>query len=365
MKSLFDETKINGLVMKNRFIRSATWLNKTEEDGHINSKLKKIYKSLAKGGVGLIITGYAFVSKEEQPNPNMLAAYSDDFIEDFRQLADAVHGADGKIALQLAYGGSQCTHEKAAQMHLIGPSAVQNPVTGLTPAEATKEEISAITKQFGEAALRAKEAGMDGVQIHAGHGYLLGQWLTPYFNHRTDEYGGDIHGRARVLYEAYDQIRSRVGDDYPVMIKMNCDDCVEGEDFLHQDGALQVAKKLDEMGMDLIEISGGTSSFPQAQGSISRKMLFSKDEQSYFRKEAAAIASEMRRAKVALVGGNRDFGLMTELLQTTEISYFALSRPLLCEPDLINKWDQNHEYKPKCSSCGRCFGKNGNDCVIF
>ena len=363
MKSLFENTIVNNIKLKNRFIRSSTWLRRANEDGTVNEEMLAAYEELAQGGVGLIMTEYAFVTDEEQPNPKMLGAYDDRFIEGFEKIAKIIHQNNSKVALQIAYGGSQCTHQNAQEMKILGPFAVKNPYTGLTPKEADHNEIESLIKSFGDAAYRAKISGMDGVQIHAAHGYLLSQWLTPYFNRREDAYGGSIQNRARILYEIYEDIRRKTGKDFAVMIKINQDDLVTNNEGLTTDESIQVIEQLDKLGVDLIEISGGNTSLIGSVDRTARKGIFNRDRQSYFRDAAQRAAARMKRAKIALVGGNRDFGLMTELLNTTQIEYFSMSRPFLCEADLVNKWKQNTNYRMRCVACNQCWGKERNECI--
>lgn len=225
--SLLDKTYIKSMEINNRLIRSALWMKMANEDGGLNPEIINYYTDLAKGGVGLIITGYAFVCEDEQPNPRMLGIYDDRFIEEYKKLTSAVHREGSKIALQVVYGGSQNHHPKSNEMKIFGPSAIENRVSGITLVEATKEDIKHIIEKFALAAERAKKAGFDSVQIHAAHGYLLSQFLTPYYNCRTDEYGGNIHNRARIIYEVIDAVRKKVGNEYPIMIKLNFDDFMD------------------------------------------------------------------------------------------------------------------------------------------
>ena len=362
MKNLFERTKIKSLEMKNRFIRSAVWMNLAEADGHLNKEIFDTYEELAKGGVGLIITGYAFISEDEQPNPRMLGIYDDSFIEEYRSLVEKVHENNSKIALQIVYGGSQSEHPDAENMKILGPSAVKNRVTGLTPIEADHEGLNYIIKKFGDAAERAKLAGFDAVQIHAAHGYLLSQFLTPYYNRRNDEYGGDIHSRAKLIYDVVKEIRGRVGEGFPVMMKLNFDDFMDEGEGLTEEEALEVFKKVSDLGVDIIEVSAVNESSGKGLAPA-RTGLNSIEKQSYFREAAARIAREVD-AKIILMGGNRNTGLMNEILNSTEIEYFSIARPLLCEPDLINKWSADMNYIPKCISCNRCWETEPNSCIF-
>nr|WP_320016043.1 NADH:flavin oxidoreductase [uncultured Desulfobacter sp.] len=359
---LFDSTTVNGMQLKNRFIRSAVWMKAAEADGHLNDTVCNIYEELAQGGTGLIITGYAYISDEEQPNPGMIGIYDDSFIDEYRDLTDRVHAAGSKIALQIVFGGSQSHHPDRDKMNILAPSDIENRVTGLCPKEASTEDIKRIVKMFGDAAARAKAVGFDAVQIHGAHGYFLSSFLTPYYNRRTDGYNGDIHSRARIIYETYAEIRERVGKDFPVMIKLNFDDFMdEGEGLIFED-ALEIFKRLDEMGMDLFEVSATNESSGKGLAPA-RTKIARLDKQSYFREATAKIAEEVS-VPVILMGGNRNVELMTDILNNTKIQYVSLARPLLCEPDLVNNWAENPGYKPKCVSCNQCWISTPNACVL-
>ncbi|SKB64717.1 2,4-dienoyl-CoA reductase [Acetoanaerobium noterae] len=360
--SLWDKSKVKSIELKNRFIRSALWMKMADEDGHINSNLIEHYISLAKGGVALIITGYAFISDEERPNPRMLGISNDSFIEEYKELTEAVHCEGSKIALQMVLGGSQNHHPDSQNMRILGPSAVKNRVTGITPVEATKDDIHEVIDKFALAAERAKKSGFDAVQIHAAHGYFLSQFLTPYYNRRTDEYGGDINNRARIIYEVIGAVREKVGEDYPIMIKLNFDDFMDKNEGLVMDDALYVFEKVDKLGVDIIEVSAVNESSGKGIGPA-RTGIKTLAEQSYFREQTEKVA-QIVDAKVVLMGGNRSVEVMENILETSEINYFSIARPLLCETDLINKWKDNKFYSPKCISCNKCWETEPNSCIF-
>lgn len=361
MKEIFQETKIGKLSLKNRLIRSSVWMKAATINGHITDDIISTYRELADGGTALIFTGYAYISAAEQPNPKMLGIYDDTFIDEYTKLTDMVHNKGSKIAMQIVFGGSQSHHPESNSMDILAPSAIENRSSGIMPREASKEDIQKIITQFGEAALRVKKSGFDGVQIHGAHGYFLNSFLTPYYNKRSDEYNGDIHDRARIIYQVYTEIRRQVGDDFPVMIKLNHDDFM-GEDGLQIQDSIEVFKRLDEMGMDLFEVSGACESSKDGMLPAMTKIA-SKEKQSYFQNGAAEIA-QVLKAPVVVVGGNRNTTLLQNILEETQIEYFSLARPLLCEPDLVNKWQKNREYKPKCVSCNKCWCTTPNSCVL-
>ena len=223
-KTLFEQVRFPKLDLKNRFVRSGLWMKAADEKGHITPDLIDTYKALADGGVGLIITEYTYIDANDQPNPRMIGMYDDSFISEWKEIIDYAHFKNVKIACQIAMGGSQSGFEASRHRRMIAPSAVLNRVTGIMPQEMTEADFKHVINCHAKAALRVKQAGFDAVQIHAAHGYLLSQFLTPYYNRRKDKYGGTLHNRARLIYEVVAAVRAAVGKDFPVMIKLNFDD---------------------------------------------------------------------------------------------------------------------------------------------
>lgn len=357
MKTLFDQTELAGMILKNRFFRSATYDGLADERGHLTQELFQVYEKLARGGVGAIVTGFTGVTDLENLIPRQMAIYDDSFIDEYKQLTAMTHQYDTRIILQIACIGSQSS-PKADGKALWGPSDVQDLATKSMPKEMTALEIRLVQTAFADAALRAKQAGFDGVQLHAAHGYLLSKFLTPYYNRRTDEYGGAIENRARMLLETYHAVREKVGPEYPILVKINCEDFLsEGMTFAESKA---VCKKLAEAGISALEISGGSGSSGRKAGPI-RKI--SPDQEPYFKAQAAEIAREVQ-TPVILVGGNRDFQMMTETLNQTSIEYLALARPLIFESNLINRWAGGNLEHCGCTSCGRCFHRTGTSCVL-
>ena len=184
-----------------------------------------------------------------------MGIHTDDFASAFTTMTGTVHQANGKIAIQLVHAGGQTDSGNAGRKPLA-PSAIQVDQFPEMPEELTREEIKNIINAFGEGARRAKEWGFDGVQLHGAHGYLVNQFLSPLTNKRTDEYGGSIENRSRFAIEVYTAVRKAVGNDYPVLIKLNGSDHLNGG--LSIEDATYVAKQLSDMGLDAIEVSGGT-----------------------------------------------------------------------------------------------------------
>lgn len=342
MKSLFDKTFIKKLELKNRFIRSATVENIGGKNGHLSDKVIKLYEDLAKGGAGLIITSSMYLNETSQIFPGQFGLYNDEFAEEYAEFTSMIHKYGSKIFAQFDH---TCFNGK-----IVGPN------------DLTIDEIKLMVSEFGDAAARAKKAGFDGVQIHSAHGGLFSQFLIPHFNNRNDIYGGSIQNRARIIFEAYKAIRDNVGSDYPIAIKINCEDNLE--DGMSFDECKQVCKELEKLGMDAIEISGGTNSSGPNR-SFARKV--SKNDTPYFKAYAEEMA-KILNIPVILVGGNRDFNVMTNVLNETSIEYFSISRPLLCESDLINRWQEGNLEPVKCVSCNKCLeaigGGNEGICIF-
>lgn len=359
---LIETTKIRNIKLNNRIIRSALWMNMADKDGHITPQLYKVYEELSKGGVGMIITGYSMVDPNDRPNPGMMGIYNDSFIEEHKKLVNMVHSNDTPISIQLAYGGSQTNHPDFQTATLFAPSAIKNRATGITPKEMTKNDIQHLVKMFTNAAVRAQKAGYDAVELHGAHGYLLSQFLTPYCNRREDEYGGSIENRTRIFVDVIKSIREAVGDDFTIMVKMNHDDYMDEGEGLTIAEAVEVGKILEKAGADFLEISGANET--SGKGISPARTKINKPElQSYFLEPSQQIANAVS-IPVILMGGNRNYARLQEILDETNIKYFSMARPLLSEPDLVNKWKKNPEYKPLCVSCNGCYREGEVGCVV-
>lgn len=362
-KSLFDPVCFKNLTLKNRFVRSAVWMQMADEQGHLTPELVDVYKRLADGGVGLIITGYAYIDINDQPNSHMIGMYDDVFIDEWKELIHYIHEKGARIALQIASGGSQTHMEQARHLRVLGPSAVQNRVTGIMPESMTNNDIRELIDNYRKAAARAKKAGFDAIQIHAAHGYLLSQFLTPYYNRRTDEYGGSLENRARLIYEVVAAVRETVGPDFPVMIKLNFDDFMDEGEGLTFPESLAMFKQMDKLGVDFIEPSATNESSGKGLMPAFPRIAKSAKSFSYFREQVALIAQEVT-TPIILMGGNRDVGLLQSLLDKTNIQLFSMGRTLLSEPDLISKWKENPYYVPKCVACNHCWDTIPNSCIF-
>jgi 2,4-dienoyl-CoA reductase-like NADH-dependent reductase (Old Yellow Enzyme family) len=360
MKTLFDKSKLLNIELKNRFIRSAQWERMADDKGHLTQDLIDNYIELAKGGVGIIITGYSTILESETPAPKMMGIYDDSFIDEYKGLVNEIHKYGTKIIMQIVHGGSNSAY-KANERRILAPSAVENPATKFVPEEMTENEILSVIKSFADAAGRIKKSGFDGVQLHAAHGFLLSQFLSPYFNKREDKYGGTIENRSRIIIETYNAVKESVGNDFAILVKINCDDFMDNG-LTFQD-SLYVCKLLSDAGINAIEVSGGCPSSRENEGP-SREDINTQNKESYFREYAAKIA-EIVNVPVSLVGGNRSLDVMDGILNSTRIKYFSLARPLMREPDLIKRWQSGDTEKAKCESCNQCFLTAGYKHCVF
>lgn len=362
MAMLFEETDINGMTLRNRTIRSATWEGMCESDGRPTDKLINCYRNLAKGGVGLIVTGFAFVRPEGQAMPGKMGIHTDDFALEMEKLTRAVHDVGGKICIQLVHAGGQ-TESKIIGQQPLAPSAVKVDQFPETPVELSKDDINTIITAFGKGAHRAKAWGFDAVQIHGAHGYLINQFLSPLINRRTDEYGGSTANRSRFLLEVYRNVRTNVGSDYPVLIKLNASDNLKGG--LETDDAMYAAEKLSEEGIDAIEVSAGT---PASGAMNPARRKINVPEKEAYNLDLALRVKAVVDCPVMTVGGFRSYEVAAKTIQEDGMDYIAMSRPFIREPDLPKRWFQGDRKPAQCISCNSCFGpglkEGGIYCVV-
>ena len=347
MEALFDQTQLSGMKMKNRFVRSATHDGRADEMGHVTPELISHYEELAKGGVGTIITGLASVTDIEKIVPRQMGIYNDSFIPEYKSLTDIVHQHNANIIVQLVCNGAQNTSK--AEGVLWAPSVFENEPSVARAKEMTKVDIALMKDAFVAAAVRSKKAGFDGVQLHVAHGYLLSRFLTPYYNRRTDEYGGSLANRARVILEISQNIREAVGEDYPVLVKINSEDFMDEQGFTFEECKV-LCKSLQDVGISAIEVSGGSRLSRPKEGAI---RPVKQDTESYFKQYAIELAEELD-IPIISVGGHRNFDKLSEIVSQTKTEYISLSRPFVREKELINRWESGDKAPAKCISCSKC-----------
>jgi 2,4-dienoyl-CoA reductase-like NADH-dependent reductase (Old Yellow Enzyme family) len=354
MKTIFEKTNVGAITLKNRIIRSATVEGAADQDGHITEKLISIYEKLAAGGVGAAITSLFGVDENSRLFPNIVKAYDDDFVPGLSKIVNKAHTQDCKIIVQLGHFGVEANPDNGNKP--LAPSDFMLS-EDKSAKSMTKEEIQSVIHSFALAAERCKEAGADGIQIQGSHGKLLSQFLSPYFNKRNDEYGGDISNRAKIVFEVYAAIREKVGEDYPIWIKINGEDYVDGGFSFEE--CLWVCCELDKLGINGIEIGGGIDN-----PGYSRRMS-SSDKEGVFAQNAMQVAEKVN-ASVISVGWYRTPDMIEEWLNKGKIQAISLCRPLICEPELPNIWGSGNRRKSKCISCNKCYDfKSGFGCKVF
>ena len=390
---VFTPAWIGPLQLKNRLIRSATYENASTSGGEVSEFLVETYRNLAKGGVSLIITSSAGVYSNALPYNLFIRADNDSFIPSLKKIPKTVRevNPDCKIILQLGHPGRQIINPKDVvklfsmvppamlayiqkhpeiltpieaehEVEPTAPSAVYDKTYDRTPRALTSGEIGEIIEAFAEGIRRAQEAGFDGVQLHAAHGYLLSSFLSPRTNQREDQYGGSTENRTRIVKEIYQQARKKVGDSFPILIKMNTTDFLPGGIDLNE--AVCVGGVLSNTGFAAIETSGGmTESLTRTKEELgwiplllpeSRTGIKTKDQEGYFLPGAKAI-KEKTNATVIVVGGFKSFSKIEEVLTSKAADFVSLCRPLIRQPDLPNLWHSGEgPDKAECISCNAC-----------
>ncbi|MFW9848255.1 MAG: NADH:flavin oxidoreductase [Candidatus Thorarchaeota archaeon] len=350
---IFSEGYIADLTLPNRLIRSATWDPSIVRSRQMTERVLDLYKKLAHGGVGLIITGgfTAFDQKSMKDDSNtLLTGYEDVRVEGIEKLAKVVHSSapDCPIIAQIENGRLSAL-----------PSEFTSLISKKRFRQLAVEEIDEIVNCYVEAIVGMQEAGFDGVQLHAAHMSLLGRFLSPYTNNRSDIYGGSISNRVRVIHEIVSKARQSVGK-FPILIKMNCTDYVTGG--IDTNIFSDLAKEIERTGVDAIEISGGMwecllrseqeLGFRPVPAPESHTRIGSPSKQSYFLKYAERLNATI---PLILVGGNRDIERLEVIITQEKVDFIALSRPLIREPDLPNRWLEGYgNQKTDCISCNSC-----------
>jgi 2,4-dienoyl-CoA reductase-like NADH-dependent reductase (Old Yellow Enzyme family) len=351
MAEIFERTTLAGMKLENRLVRSATWEGLADAAGRVTPALLRIHEDLADGGVGLIISSYMYVQKVGQQSSGQIGVDRNDLIPGLESLADAVHTHGGKIVAQIVHCGGQSDRRRNGNQVPIAPSAVESPGYPVIPRAMTEDDIHSVINDFAAAARRVQAVGCDGVQLHGAHGYLLAQFLSPLRNLRTDRYGGSLENRARFGLDVYRAVRQAVGGAFPVMIKLNANDFLEGSTT--EDDASFLAAALAAEGIDAIEVSGGTPG--SGKLGAARPEIREPADEAYFRPQAEAIRRAAPDVPLMLVGGLRSIEVIDELLANGVADYASMSRPLIREPGLPNRWRGGDRQRAGCISCLGCF----------
>lgn len=378
---LFEHTDISGLTVKNRIIRSATHDGLADSNGAPSDKLISKYEFFAKNEIGCIITGYAAVSENGvSPYPRMLKILDDSVIDKYKELTDTVHKYNTPIVLQIAHCGRQ-TSSKAIGCQKVAPSDVLHTFYPDKAKVMDEDEIYSVIDNFVSASVRAEKAGFDAVQLHAGHGYLLHDFLSPYGNRRKDSWGGTLENRCRIVELIIKRIKEKT--NLPVWIKLSAEDNRRGG--MRIESSVEICKRLEAAGCDSIEVSCGTvqdgmntmrsklmpmdavfkyrepcASFPAILNKIAlpvanlvNPLIKQPEPLENFNVNNAKIIKKSVSIPVIAVGGIHKVSDMENIIESGKADFISMCRPFICEPDLARKL-KNGQPEAKCIMCNYC-----------
>ncbi len=380
MRSVFEKSNLSSIQLKNRIIRSATYEAMADDDGRPTDELGDLYERIAKGGTGAIITSLVCVQQNGKAMKNALMFDRDELVDDYRELVERVHKHDTAIILQAAHAGRQ-TLPSITGTGTVSPSAKRDKLFILSkPSELSEKEIFDIIDNFCLTIERAKKAGFDGVQLHAAHGYLLSQFITPYMNTRKDKWGGNSENRFRIIKEILIKARKTVGD-FPVIAKINCSDGNKKGTSLEE--AIKIAKLLEENGCDAVEVSCGVAedmfNIVRVEKKPAKALFEFVPEVSWipsviknimalpaplFIKKfkpvenynvlAAERIKENVKIPVIVVGGIRNINDIETIIKDKSADFVSMARPFVIEPSIVNKFKDGKKTSSGCISCGYC-----------
>ncbi len=384
-EKVFSPSKMGNIQMENRIIRSATTLGMADQDGRPTAKLVEAYTEMAKGGVGLIITGQSAVQPNGRfPSKISLVLDRDEYIPDYKMLVAATHSHNVPIVLQVNHQG-RLTRRAITGHQPVAPSPIASKFFNEEdPRELTEQEIQEIIQNFIKTTERAKKAGFDGVQYAGAHGSLLTQFLSRNSNHREDRWGGSLENRFRILREIFTGARKRVGN-FPLFIKLSAYDFQS--DGLRMEETMKIVVMLEEIGCDGIEVSCGVfddgfsfvrvpeipteallrfnyrlkdkpgivKAFVPIFAPLVAPLVSVRPEPLY--NYNVSIAREIKEAvniPIIVVGGIRNLPDIEKIIGGNMADYVAMSRPFITEPDIVHKFKARKQEESECINCGYC-----------
>ena len=341
---LFTPIKIGRLELENRIMRSATWDAMADKIGLVTERSAAIYHQLNTGGIGLIVTGFAYVSSPlGQAGAGQYGIYNDKMIPGWKQIIKEAHDNGSKIAMQIVHGGINSLNFTGKDISLCAVSFIPK-LAEREHHEVTDGEIEGIIADFVAAGVRVREAGFDAVQLHGAHGYLMSQFASPLFNHRTDRWGGSPENRRRFHLEIISRLRKALGDDYPILIKFGPQDEKQGGLLLAE--GLETCRQMVKAGLDSIEVSAGV-------GGAMARLREGEVSKPVFRERAAQVKKTVN-VPVAVVNGIRALDTAEDIIQSGDADIISMSRPFIREPHLLLRWQKGDASPAKCISCGKC-----------
>ncbi|MCK5312168.1 MAG: NADH:flavin oxidoreductase [Desulfobacteraceae bacterium] len=378
MSHIFEKASIAGINLKNRIIRSATHEGLGDEDGYPRKELSDIYQKLAQNNVGAILTGFTCIQQDGKTLKNMRMLDNDKYIDDYKALNLKMKEYDTPMILQLAHGGGMCSPKISGKI-AVAPSSIKLRDYPTKPRELSEQEIEQIINNFVKAIERAQKAGFDGVQLHAAHGYLLSQFISPHFNKRKDNWGGSTENRVRIVTRIIKEAKQSIGD-YPVLVKMSSyDNCKDG---IKLKEGIKIAQMLQQAGCDAIELScGGGDGFNSVRvpklpmdavfklvpkykkmHPLKKKLLtlispliFKTYKPLHnYNVEAARQIKEHVDLPLIVVGGIRRIEDIKNVIDNNIADYVSMSRPFIIEPGIVTKFINGKQDTSRCIDCGYC-----------
>jgi len=329
LDKLFEPITINGMTVRNRIVVPPMDTGFGSTDHEVTDQLIAYHRRRAEGGMGLIIVEYTSVDPGGRCTATQLGVYDDRLIPGFRRLTEAVHAQGAKVALQIHHGGVRAKPEHSGG-EFVAPSAIPDAGVGTVPRELTVAEIEGLVEAFGQAARRAKEAGFDAVEIHGAHGYLINEFLSPWFNRRTDAYGGTFEKRLRFAVEVVWRVREIVGPDYPVGFRIIGEEMPLGSGLTLKD-TTRIVPRLVEAGIDMIHVSVGNvgPSLPVVLAPMAMDWGFNV--------YAAAAIKRVVDIPVIAVGRIKDVCVADRIVRDGHADMVAMGRASLADPEFPNK----------------------------
>ncbi|MHB8773045.1 MAG: oxidoreductase [Syntrophales bacterium] len=352
--TVFQPCRLGGLTLKNRLAMSQMTMNFATEEGHVTDRLIAYYRERAKGGVGLIFVEGTYFTPEGKGYLRQLGIASEGHVAGLKRLTAAIHGLnnDTRIFLQIHHAGGRVS-AKISGLQPVAPSAVPAYPGAEMPRALTRSEIAGLIEAHVAAAERARAAGFDGVDIHCAHGYLVPSFFSPLTNLRTDEYGGDLAGRTRFLTEIVRGIRSRLGKEFPLTIKISGDEYIEGG--LGIPAMIEIARLAEKAGIDGLIVSAGTPGGQKFEDLSEAHKVMRTLPMMTEPGCLVPIAAEFKQAlriPVVAVGRINTVSLAEEILSQGKADIAAIGRALLADPDLPNKARAGREAEIRpCIAC--------------
>ena len=350
---LFEKSSIGSLELPNRFIKSSTWSGTGDKKGYITDRALTFHNEVARDGVGLILTGNQIVMSNGISLPYSIGNYDDSQAEGLKKLAESIHKEGCKVVVQISHSLARSNPKLfiAEDDELWGVSAVSYSPDSPVPKEMTQRDITRLVEAYAAAALRSSKCGFDGVMLHGAHGYGLNQFLSPAWNRRGDSYGGSLQNRYRVVGEILEAIKGSVDPKFPILFKLSAQDFVDKG--LEPPETLEIARRLQDDGIAAIQVSACCSVSGKDKHCPKTEILEEKDEGYLL--DFSQYVKEALRIPVIAVGGVRSLSTAEKVLKDGKADYISLARPLIREPNLINRWKSGNTAKAKCISCNGCF----------